>query len=108
MKRAYFEEMLDDVVAGEMAESGQLGVARQMATQMHPKEASVVPTSGIATAPEVHLGLPVRSRSAGKGIPELEAPNLPIPAHAAGISLNAAAKSGPVPAKVHESYRLNQ
>lgn len=29
----YFEEMLDDVHAGKMAESGQFGIARQIAAQ---------------------------------------------------------------------------
>ena len=33
-----FEEMLDDVFSGEMAESGQLGIAKAMETQMVQQE----------------------------------------------------------------------
>jgi len=33
-----FEDMLDDVLATEMAQSGQLGIAKQMEEQLHARE----------------------------------------------------------------------
>ncbi|MBI4558491.1 MAG: rod-binding protein [Candidatus Hydrogenedentes bacterium] len=46
-----FEEMLDDVFSGEMAESGQLGIAKHMAEQLRMAE---IQTRLDATGPTVN------------------------------------------------------
>src|SRR5690606_35225994 len=56
MKQEYFEEMMDDFLAGEMAASGQLGIARQMAAELHAKRPADVPL--------FHSGIPLPSAPA--------------------------------------------
>ncbi|MCH8860181.1 MAG: rod-binding protein [Thaumarchaeota archaeon] len=45
-----FEEMLDDVFSGEMAKSGQLGIAKAIETQMVQQEQSSGQRSLLNTA----------------------------------------------------------
>jgi Rod binding domain-containing protein len=49
----YFDEMLDDVYAGQMAESGQFGIARDIAAQWDAASAAVKArvSSNAATMP---------------------------------------------------------
>ena len=42
-QKDFFEEMLDDVLAGKMVESGQLGVAKQIEQQLHSRESGHAP-----------------------------------------------------------------
>ena len=53
-QKAFFDEMLDDVMAGKMAESGQLGVAKQIKQQLHLRESGVAPikTAGGLSSPQ--------------------------------------------------------
>ena len=39
-QRAHFDEMLDDFLAGEMAKSGQFGIAKDLAAQIALQESS--------------------------------------------------------------------
>lgn len=102
---AYFEEMMDDFLAGEMATSGQLGVAKQMSEQIHARDTEAkkeverpIGKAGISVDREVR-GVAVRiTNAAGFTIPEKSWGVKFKPAHAAGISVN----------RVHESYRNNQ
>lgn len=99
-QKAYFEEMMDDFLAGEMADSGQFGVAKQMATQLHAREKESVPpvvgaTPGIEWWPQrmelesLFSGLPLR-QGGGAGLPiEKKAPGIPL-------------------ARAHNAYTVNQ
>lgn len=106
MKRAYFEEMMDDVVAGEMAASGQLGVARQMAAELHVKEAHIFPPARPDGGLAPSEGLPVHRRTSGIATKGSGAASLFIPDRPAGIAI-APVVATPV-LRAHEGYRINQ
>jgi Rod binding domain-containing protein len=88
-QKAYFEEMMDDFLAGEMADSGQFGVAKQMASQLHAREkqpdtTATAGTGGIEWQPKglelesILPGLPVR-QGGGEGLPiEKKIPGIPL------------------------------
>tara|TARA_R110001592_G_scaffold42248_2_gene137266 strand:- start:427 stop:975 length:549 start_codon:yes stop_codon:yes gene_type:complete len=89
-QQKHFDEMLDDFLAGEMAKSGQFGIAKQLAEQialqkgnpqgevLFPKGISLNPTRpGLAIQKSAPEGLPVVRPDLG----------LPIPDPKAGIPL---------------------
>ncbi|MBL7647172.1 MAG: rod-binding protein [Candidatus Hydrogenedentes bacterium] len=102
-QKAYFEEMMDDFVAGEMAASGQLGVAEQMAKQLHA-------SAGDLTKPDRALdawGISLVRERKGIAVPD-EATGLPVPQVGGGVKLNPTHPAGISLARAHESYRSNQ
>jgi hypothetical protein len=105
MKRSYFEEMMDDVVAGEMAASGQLGLARQMAADLHAKEVRLRPGSPLVPGGS---GIPIRSANSGIPIAEPVAPAFPIPARLAGIPVQASSVDLMPVSRAHTSYQQNR
>lgn len=99
-QKAYFEEMMDDFLAGEMADSGQFGVAKQMATQLHAREKEFVPpvagaTGGIELQPR---GMELESVLPGLPLPKPGGEGMPIEKKAPGIPL----------ARAHNAYAVNQ
>lgn len=74
-QRAYFEEMMDDVLAGQMAKSGQLGVADLLEEQLRIQEMQkqLQPSSaypeGISMVPKAAEGIPLERGAAQPGIP---------------------------------------
>lgn len=104
MKREYFEEMMDDVVAGEMAESGQLGIARQMAIDLHAKQANINP-DGLRAA-GAGAGIPLATRSAaGFPLQKGDNPAIPINKELPAIPIEKPAVPGIPRARAHERYR---
>ncbi len=102
-QKEYFEEMMDDFVAGEMAASGQLGVADQMAKQLHV-------SVGEGTKPSAPLnskGISMVRERKGIEVPDAMT-GLPIPEAGAGVKLNPAHPAGISLVRAHESYRSNQ
>lgn len=99
-QKAYFDEMMDDFNAGEMAKSGQLGVATQMAQQLHARDAKALPAGQSLRAMPDHRGISVVQTSKGIQIPEdtptgfqvnLSRSGLPLkPLHQIGIALSRA------------------
>ena len=103
-QKAYFEEMMDDFVAGEMAASGQLGVASQIASQLHAAEGDGAKPSGTLDS----KGIPVVRERKGIAIPDAAATGLPIPDAGTGLKLNPTHHTGISLVRAHESYRINQ
>ncbi len=73
-QREYFEEMMDDVLAGEMARSGQFGVAALLEEQLRVQElqktlepAQAYP-GGISLQPEAAEGLALRPGPESEGV----------------------------------------
>lgn len=97
MKREYFEEMLDDVMAGDMAESGQLGIARQMAAELEAKR-STRPVMG-------GHGIPINRRQAGISIAGDRVKGIGISGKDAGIALEKPGPPGIPLARAHALYR---
>ena len=59
--RQVYEDMLDDYMAGEMAKSGQFGIARQIEAQLRVNESR----TGKAASPENLEALPLQIQQAG-------------------------------------------
>ncbi len=102
-QKAYFEEMMDDFVAGEMAASGQLGVAEQMAKQLHASAGDRTKPDG---SPEVR-GVPLARERKGIAVPDA-ATGLSMPQAGGGVKLNPTHHTGISLVRAHESYRNNQ
>jgi flagellar protein FlgJ len=74
-QQQYFEEVFDDNLAGEMARSGQFGIARQMQDQLAQVEAArkrdltSVSGIGLPLTPE-RTGLALKPASAGLALPK--------------------------------------
>jgi len=103
-QKEYFEEMMDDFVAGEMAASGQLGVASQIASQLHAAEGDGAKPSGTLDS----KGIPVVRERKGIAIPDAAVTGLPIPDAGTGLKLNPPHPGGISLLRAHESYRINQ
>ncbi|MBI2423467.1 MAG: rod-binding protein [Candidatus Hydrogenedentes bacterium] len=88
----YFNDMLDDLWAGEMAKSGQLGIARDIQSQWRAQEAG---KKGLASA-QHRGGISLLPAPAGLGIP-LKPPATGIPLHAGSPSDPASANTGGIP-----------
>ena len=58
-QQEFFEEMFDDYLAGEMAESGQFGIAKMMEAQLEARQK----TPGTLATTE-NKGLPIRNTAA--------------------------------------------
>lgn len=70
-QQAYFDEMMDDFLAGEMAKSGQLGIAEQLADQIAARDKgatdsasytqgiSLDDAAGVPLIPETPAGIPL-------------------------------------------------
>lgn len=65
-RRQYFEEMFDDHLAGEMAKSGQFGIAKQMAEQLARAEQA----RAASPAKDATEGLPLRPERGGVALPQ--------------------------------------
>lgn len=65
-QRAYFDEMMDDFLAGEVAASGQFGIAGQLADQIASRTAQAGSKSDFSAGIEVNAepsGIPLVSHS---------------------------------------------
>ena len=102
----HFHEMMDDFLAGEMARSGQFGIAAQLEAQIALQEAGVASTStyseGISlykTAPAISLtqgapgGIPLKTAPGGylltrpeQGIPLVKEKGAAPPANAKALA----------------------
>jgi len=105
-QKAYFEEMMDDFIAGEMAASGQFGVAKQMASEIHAKENAAksatapLPGGGYAWSSTANaleavtpgIRLPLENK-AGITIPDPEDLQFKIDRAGGGIALSRAQRS---------------
>jgi flagellar protein FlgJ len=72
-QQEFFEEMMDDFLAGKMAESGQLGIARQMELQLQ----STGNGSKAASAAKSAEGIPLKSAAAPMPL-DNRAPGIPF------------------------------
>lgn len=97
-QKAYFEEMMDDVVAGEMAASGQLGVADQMAKQLHETGDNGPLSRGVGDS----RGIPL---AAGPGWAQS---GLPLPEAPTGIPIKAPLEVGISLGRAQAVYRVHQ
>ena len=69
-QKAYFEEMMDDFLAGEMAKSGQFGIAEQVAEQIAvQQDAAVSNAAARAELPGIPLQKPTEGFSLEKEAP---------------------------------------
>lgn len=100
-KKAWFDEMMDDYLAGEMAKSDQLGIADQMKQQLDAMAAQR--THGI-----VGDGIKIRPEVAGIGVHPKNADYMAIRAMPAGIAVDLGPGAGIPLERAHASYRLNQ
>lgn len=107
-QKAYFDEMMDDYNAGEMAKSGQLGVASQMAQQLHARERR--PSSAGQTSQNMleSPGIPVMKSL--KGIPLVDQGNTGFQVNLSqtGLPLNPLRQGGIGLSRAHEQYRGNK
>jgi hypothetical protein len=104
-QKAYFEEMMDDFLAGEMASSGQLGVAKQMAQQLHARDK----VSGASDALDgfTKAGIPLSRELMGIAIPRDGAVGIEVKRNKSGITLKSMHPGGIPLSRAHESYRNN-
>lgn len=97
-RQAYFEEMLDDFLAGEMAASGQLGVAKQMAQQLHAPGAPAATAADrgkeFTLEPDRGAGTPLVKPASGIAIANDRPPAMEIRRPTPGIPLNAGIEAG--------------
>lgn len=99
--RVHFDEMLDDFLAGEMARSGQFGIADQLADQIALQKSGAQALAGASTAETG--GIPLRKAVKGIPLPEASTPALPLPPRNRGIALyNAVAKGAPAHQRISE------
>jgi Rod binding domain-containing protein len=104
-QKAYFEEMMDDFLAGEMASSGQLGVARQMAQQLNAREQT---PGAQALESLVKAGIPVSRELKGIALPGDETNGIEAKRDSVGITLQPIHPGGISLSRAHESYRNNE
>lgn len=90
-RQDHFEEMLDDFLAGEMAASGQFGIARQMAAELEARHAHANP-AGLDRAG----GIPLESPKAGIAVAPPAAKGLPLPEPARGFPVDRASAGIPL------------
>lgn len=82
-QQQFFQEMLDDALAGKMAESGQFGLAAQIERQMDQQEAALkfrsTDAAGLSLT-KANEGLPLQTREtkAGGMTPTFPATGLPL------------------------------
>jgi len=93
-EQEFFQDMLDDVLAGKMAESGQLGIARQIDLQLRAAEQahSATPVqksdAGLPLQKNIGNGLPLKPIAEFR-LPLRPSVGIPLPKTAAtGIRLN--------------------
>ncbi len=90
-EQEYFEEIFDDHLAGEIARSGQFGIAKEMqeqiarAAEARKNAAARKPGDGLPLTPE-RTGLPMRGTAAEIELPRKKQ-GLPLPAPAGGLPL---------------------
>jgi flagellar protein FlgJ len=94
-----FEEMLDDFLAGEMAASGQFGIARQMAAELDARNARANP-AGPARA----SGIPLNAPKAGIPVAPPAVTGIPLPDPAPGIAADRGTAGIPL-ARANAAYR---
>lgn len=107
-QKAYFDEMMDDFNAGEMAKSGQLGVAAQMAQQLHARDKKPLPSSSSAQVLPATTGLPVVKTSKGIPVPEDAATGFQVNLNKSGLPLKPLHQGGIAVSRAHEKYRSNE
>ena len=88
-QQEFFEEMMDDFLAGKMAESGQLGIARQMELQLHGARND---SAAASTAKSVE-GIPLKSAVAPMPLNN-RAPGIPFHPGAEGIVFQGYERAG--------------
>lgn len=107
-QKAYFEEMMDDFTAGEMASSGQLGVASQMAQQLNAKVARAGDGPAGAAGALKSKGIPLlREHNGIQMVPPVDQ-GVPMPAIKDGFELKAVHPAGISLSRARESYQDNQ
>lgn len=105
-QKAYFEEMMDDFLAGEMASSGQLGVAKQMAQQLHARDKKSGDTEGLDGLAKA--GIPLSRVHEGIAIPRGGAVGIEVKRNVHGIALKSMHPDGISLSRAHDSYRSNE
>ena len=105
-QKAYFEEMMDDFLAGEMASSGQLGVAKQMAQQLHARDKAPGATEGLDGL--VKAGIPLSRDLTGIAISRDGALGIEVKRNLHGFPLKSIHPDGISLSRAHESYRSNE
>ena len=113
VQKQYFEEMMDDFLAGEMAASGQFGVAKQMASQIHAGELPARTSAPLPEAPgavaNLPAGIPIKQTDAG--IPICPAPKGGIEtarSKTARFSIERGPEAGIPLYRMHGRYREQQ
>jgi len=104
-QKAYFEEMMDDFLAGEMASSGQLGVAKQMAQQLHAQDR--VPGATEHLNDVSNSGISLLQPAKGLAIPREAREGIEVNRTVSGIPLKSMHPRGIALSRAHESYRMN-
>ncbi|MCF6286675.1 MAG: rod-binding protein [Candidatus Hydrogenedentes bacterium] len=90
-ERAYFDEMMDDFMAGEMAKSGQFGIAKQLAEQIAVQKGAAN-LDGMAREPSP--GILLRKATNGFTLKMEPAAAFPLRETENGISLKKGAEAG--------------
>lgn len=111
-QKAYFEEMMDDFLAGEMASSGQLGVATQMAQQLHAREKAAMAADTRKALPGValpdHAGIAIKRGHDGIAIPGETPTGIAVKQNTMGIAMKPLHSTGISLSRAHESYRTGE
>ena len=90
-QKAYFEEMMDDFLAGEMAKSGQFGIAKQLASQIAVQKAAA---ASRRAAHAESSGIPLRKPIKGVSLKEKRDPGIPLRKAEKGIALKRDIEAG--------------
>lgn len=101
-QKAYFEEMMDDFLAGEMASSGQLGVAKQMGQQLHARDKVPEGLDKLGKA-----GIPLSRDLKGVAISRDGVDGIEVKRIESGIAVKTIHPGGISLLRAHESYRSN-
>ena len=104
-QKAYFEEMMDDFLAGEMASSGQLGVAKQMAQQLHARDKTSNASESVDRLEKA--GIPLSRVLKGIEIPRDGSEGIKVKRNGPGIDMQPIHSKGIPLSRAHESYRNN-
>lgn len=109
-QKAYFEELMDDFLAGEMAASGQLGVAEQMASQLHlaTKVAEIPDGAGFPIHSPTPAGIAVRSAYSGSTGDDGRSEGIEIPPAPVGIPRKTGTEAGISLRRAHAHYQESQ
>lgn len=97
-QREHFEDMLDDVYAGQLAKSEQFGVAKAIRAQLEARKAFEPGKDSVTAAAMKAYGAGISLNKAN--------PGLPMPVQDPGIALKLEKAEG-IPLKKHEGIPLH-